>query len=153
LALFGIHVHALKSASANIGADELSKLAYDLEIAAQNEDMEYIKANCGHFLEVMDKLLININEALSSHSNVTGGKDDFDTANFMHELKILKQAHDDMDGDVINSTITSLLNYRCEDSVKADIRNISSHLLMVEYDEATVLIDKLLERDTLSVVS
>jgi len=150
LALFGIHVHALKSASANIGADELSKLAYDLELAAQKEDIEYINANCGHFLDVMDKLLININDAIKTHSKTTGDKDGFDFAGFMHELKVLKKAHEDMDGDVINATIASLLNYRCEDNVKAVIRNISSHLLMVEYDEAAALIDMLIEGDVLS---
>jgi len=147
IALLGIHVHALKSASANIGAGELSKLAYALEHAAQNEDMEYIRANCEHFLTVLETLLTNIEEALSSHSKATDDNDGFNAVDFMHELKVLKKAHEDMDGDVINATIDSLLKYRCRDNVKAIVRSISNHSLMAEYDEATVLIDKLLTGD------
>lgn len=42
---YRIKVHALKSSSLTIGLNELSKFAKDMEMAAKEEDMEYISEN------------------------------------------------------------------------------------------------------------
>ena len=55
--LYTIHVHALKSAAASIGALELSEAARALEMAGNRDDMEFILAH-------NDKLLIDLADML-----------------------------------------------------------------------------------------
>jgi len=142
---FTTHVHAIKSASANIGAGELSKAAYILEQAGQSGELPYIKENYNPFLMMLEQLLKNIDAYLSSCDKNEDGTDRFDAALFKTELQTLKKAISDMDGDLINEAIESLLRSSCPRDVKPTIRKISNHLLMTEYDEAEALIDTLLK--------
>ncbi|MCL2260081.1 MAG: ATP-binding protein [Fibromonadales bacterium] len=59
--LYTIHVHALKSASANVGAKEISKWAESLEMAGKREDIEFIKSNTPHFLIKLKDYLEDLN--------------------------------------------------------------------------------------------
>jgi HPt (histidine-containing phosphotransfer) domain-containing protein len=144
LPMFVIHVHALKSASANIGAGELSKAAYILEQAGQSGELPYVKDNCAPFLVMLERLLKNIDSLLASSEESENEADDFDKDMFLTELNILKKAIGDMDGDSINEAIELLLRSPCPHDIKSTIRKISSHLLMTEYDEAEELIETLL---------
>ena len=145
LHMFIVNVHAIKSASANIGAGELSKAAYILEQAGQSGKLLYVKDNYTHFLTMLERLLKNIDTFLSSSEKNEDGTDKFDTAAFQTGLDTLKKAIGNMDGDSINEAIGSLLKSPCPHNVKSTIRKISSHLLMTEYDEAEALIERLLE--------
>jgi len=62
--LYVIHVHALKSALANIGCDWLSETAKLLEIAGMQGDLSYIKTNTDKFLSELETLLLNIYSGL-----------------------------------------------------------------------------------------
>ena len=62
--LYTIHVHALKSASAFIGADALSRAAAALEDAGKKADMEFIHANNGEFMADLEALLKKITAVL-----------------------------------------------------------------------------------------
>ena len=57
---YGIEVHGLKNAARQIGATELSEMAFEQEKAAKAEDYEYIKGTCeallGHYQQTMDIL-------------------------------------------------------------------------------------------------
>jgi CheY-like chemotaxis protein len=147
LGLFTTYIHALKSAAANIGAIELSNDAYILEEAGQNADLAFIKANIDQFLKELDKSIQNISTALSSCLDMDGeSAEDFDVVAFTSELVVLIKALTDLDAGVMNRTIRSLLNFSCEESDKVILRNISSSLLMGEYDEAIVLAESLLSK-------
>jgi len=146
LSLYLTYVHALKSASANIGADKLSKAAYALEIAGQQGDLDFIKMNNAHFLMMLERLLNDIGNALSSlGANSDKAYNTLEREQFKTELAKLKSAIEDMDVGVINKTVDVLLKSACTDDVKSVMRNISRHILKVEYDEANTLIESLLE--------
>jgi CheY-like chemotaxis protein len=146
LPMYVTHVHGLKSASANIGAEKLSEAAYALEMAGIRRDLSFIETNNNHFLMMLEQLLSNINNALSS-CGANNGKADgfFDTGQLKTELVKLKSALEDMDGGAINRAIDILLRSACADDIKAAIRKISKHILMAEYDEADALIKSLLK--------
>jgi HPt (histidine-containing phosphotransfer) domain-containing protein len=57
---FGILVHGIKSACANIGAIKLSDNAYSFEYAAKMEDVKYIMDNINCFIEELTILCNNI---------------------------------------------------------------------------------------------
>jgi HPt (histidine-containing phosphotransfer) domain-containing protein len=63
LSEFVVHVHAIKSASAAIGAEELSAEARSLEMAGKNGDTAYIDENLSAFLKHLEEQLMHINDA------------------------------------------------------------------------------------------
>jgi signal transduction histidine kinase/CheY-like chemotaxis protein len=64
IGLYTTHVHALKSASANIGARAMSERAKMLEEAGRNKDMQIIQANTDPFLADFAALLDRVKRAL-----------------------------------------------------------------------------------------
>ena len=145
MSLYVTNVHALKSASANIGADMISEAAYALEMAAIRQDKRFITKNNEALLAKLKLLLDEIGDALASFSS--DGKESaeaFNADEFKTSLMNLKTALEDMDIDEINQTISTLLNAAQPDEVLSVVREISKHILIVEYEEAVLLIDKLL---------
>jgi len=68
--LYTIHIHALKSASAFIGAETLSRAAAALEDAGKKGDMEFIHANNDAFIADLEALLVKIYATLSRESEL-----------------------------------------------------------------------------------
>ncbi|GHV29665.1 hypothetical protein FACS1894167_09310 [Synergistales bacterium] len=64
MSLFITQVHALKSASASIGAAEISKTAAELERAGQDRDMKMIQSLLGAFCDDISSLSDRIGRAL-----------------------------------------------------------------------------------------
>ena len=73
LSLFVIQVHALKSASASIGASEISKNSAALEAAGKNRDMETLKSGLGAFCDALASLTGRIEKAISADSRNESG--------------------------------------------------------------------------------
>jgi HPt (histidine-containing phosphotransfer) domain-containing protein len=95
LHLYTVHVHGLKTASANIGAEALSEAAKALELAGENGDVEFIKANNSKFLENMESLLSEITNVLSAQEkNLNAGKTSTDAELLRRYLVKLKTALD-----------------------------------------------------------
>jgi CheY-like chemotaxis protein/HPt (histidine-containing phosphotransfer) domain-containing protein len=65
LSLFVTQTHALKSASASIGASEISRDAASLETAGKNRDMEAIASALGAFCDDLSSLALRIAKAIS----------------------------------------------------------------------------------------
>jgi len=68
LTAFTTQVHALKSASASIGATEVSALAVELEAAGKAGDLGFIRENLTAFAEKLSELITNISTALEENS-------------------------------------------------------------------------------------
>jgi len=143
LHMYTIHIHALKSALANIGADELSEAAHALEMAGQRGDLPFIETNTEHFNMMLEQLVNSISNALPS-SNVKGEGDPLINEQFIAELAKLKTALENLDFEVVNRTNYVLTELAWTDDIKTVVRNISKHILLFEYDEASALIDDLL---------
>ena len=145
--LFTTHVHALKSASANIGAEKISEAAGTLEAAGEILDKEYIKLNFGRFLSNLEILLNNINiELFLQKKSQIENKVYDDISLIKNELNNLKEALNSLDAEIINSTIDSLCVMNPEESIKNIIQKISEKILLYEYDKAAELIRKLLDQ-------
>jgi CheY-like chemotaxis protein len=147
LRLYTINVHALKGASANIGADKVSKSAYDLEIAGQQGDAAFIEKNNETFITELKGLLNNINNALAQRSaSFEKEGDSFDTGQFKSGLIELKAAIANMDAGEMNRTIDNLMKITYAADAGAIVKNISKHILTSEYDEAGMLIEASLQK-------
>ena len=144
LSLYTINVHALKSASANIGADKLSNQAKELEIAGEREDINFIETHNDQLLENLESLLKNINEAVQKRNK---GKDT-DNDSFNHELfnnllTVLKDALNNLDAGTINKTAEELIKCNSPDKFSSIVGAIYDKILVCEYDEAVSLIDEI----------
>jgi len=139
-------VHAIKSATANIGADKLSLLAAGLENAGLCEDWDHIVNNNDSFLEALEDLLRNIKAVLMSRDKDSENNKDGEDLNYSedinNELIALKKALEDIDIVATNKAVDSLIGLARSEDEKNSIRDISHHILMFEYDKAIKLIDE-----------
>jgi CheY-like chemotaxis protein len=144
LELYTIHVHALKSASANIGAEDLSKAAAILEQAGERQDKEYIESHTPALLASLDTILHNIMNVLVLREDKRGnGK--YDTEELRYELLILKEALESFDAGTINKSVDTLGNIARKGSIKGQILDISERILLGEYEDALNIIERLLK--------
>ena len=66
--LFTITAHAMKSALANIGENEKSRMAFELEKAGRAGDMEFISGNAETFIEALGELVEKLRPAETAGS-------------------------------------------------------------------------------------
>ena len=146
IALYTIHVHALKSAAILIGADVLSKDAAELEEAGKREDMAYIKSRSHDFLMDLERLLCAINDALASGICGTkkNAKTSTETNSLIPELLRLKKALIDYDSYGIYSADSVLQKYAHAPDIGDTVSAILQYKLIGDYEKALSLIDKLL---------
>ena len=62
------YLHAIKGAAANIGAVTLSEDAYELELAGENKNIIFIKANTDDFITLLKQTIQNIKNTLSLYN-------------------------------------------------------------------------------------
>jgi len=144
--LYAIHVHALKSAAANIGAEELSNAAGELEMAGKQADLAFLEENNPKFLASLESLLRDIHHLMSAHRE-SGEKaaSVLDAKALKTRLTSLKQALETLNAHAMNSTMDALLGMELPDNDSTTIQSISRNILMAEYDEALTLTESLLQ--------
>jgi len=141
--LYTTYVHALKSASASIGASDLSEAAEFLENAGRKEDLAFIKLHNAQFLMALEVLLNNINTVLMENKKE---KDSVDFEVLKNELDKLKEAIDIFDSDAIDEATSSLQKYMQATDIGANVDNILQKILTGKYEEAVSKIDILMEK-------
>ncbi|MDR3353909.1 MAG: response regulator [Synergistaceae bacterium] len=145
VASFITQVHALKSASASIGAAEVSRLASELESAGKNSDMEYIRGNLGVFLENLSATTERIKIALTEK---TADASEERCSSPGESLRLLRKAlvsENVRDAD----KILAGLNRETLDAVtRESLSRISDFMLIGEFEEAALTADSLVKRLT-----
>ena len=150
LPLYTIHVHGLKSAAANIGANELSEAAKALEAAGNRSDMAYIKKNNNKFIKNMLEQTQKIETAVTEYKS--GRKEEAEPLDreFMRgELIKLKAALGELDAGITNEIIENLRKFTQGEDIDSVIQSISDNILIAEYDEAIAIIDRVLQEGKL----
>jgi len=132
--LYTIYVHALKSASASIGASELSEMAKSLENAGKQHDFAYIKQHNPAFISALEVVLDDISKVLKKDEP----KGSVDFATLKIELNKLKEAIRVFDSDAIDEATNSLRAF-------AEVEDILQKTLIGKYKEAEAAIDDLIK--------
>jgi CheY-like chemotaxis protein len=146
LKLYTVHVHALKSASANVGAAALSESAEALEMAGEREDLAYIRSHTPAFISSLELILRRIFDALAVHKEKNGGENAFQNTDLLiRELVILKEALENLDAGAMNESIEILQKMKQKDNFGSVIDDISGKILVAEYDEAVESVKSLLK--------
>jgi signal transduction histidine kinase/DNA-binding NarL/FixJ family response regulator/HPt (histidine-containing phosphotransfer) domain-containing protein len=148
LSLYGIHIHALKSASASIGAGKVSNIARTLETAAKNNNREFIVQNNEKFIEALSQLLESISaviESVRSAKKQKGGSiQKIDVELVVRRACRLKEALSAFDMESADDSLEQLRSQASGD-MESLLEGISNSILICEYDRADELIDELVE--------
>jgi HPt (histidine-containing phosphotransfer) domain-containing protein len=136
LPAFITQVHALKSASASIGAAVLSAAAAELEAAGRRGDRDFIQKNLGPFCRSLGAVTGRIREALQDRAAQTAGGGE--TEGLFRDLKAALEAGNIEDMDRLIQDLDALplsepLRRICED--------ISDNVLISEFSAAAAVID------------
>jgi signal transduction histidine kinase/CheY-like chemotaxis protein len=148
MALFTTHVHGLRSACANIGADGLSSQAGGLEVAGETGDARYIESNSEEFLLSLGSLLDSLEMELEKQgAGHDGWQGQAGAKEAVRELTMLKEALEGLDAGSIDRALGKLQGMVRGGAVRATMREISEKILMAEYDEAISLVEVLLQTE------
>ena len=148
LRLFTIHVHALKSAAAIIGAENLSWEAELLEEAGRVGNGRLINSGAGEFLAELEALRGNIESALNAlnePAQPAGLDKDFINA----ELCRLKAAIDSFDSAAIKRCTENLQQYTQLAEIGAEIDKILHSVIIGDDERAISLLDSALDDNNL----
>jgi HPt (histidine-containing phosphotransfer) domain-containing protein len=153
LPAFITQVHALKSASASLGAAEISAQAAELEAAGKAKDMALIQKNLSYFAARLSELINHISDALDADTvaaAVSTGKDSSaelsaDISSCIPLLQELVVALREQKADDIDHILDSLMQETLDKKTKEILDQISDEVLMAEYDKAGETVQSLLK--------
>ena len=146
LRMYTIYVHALKSASANIGATALSEEAKALEMAGDREDWNFINTHTPRLLTNLKSLLEEINDALLASKNILEEEhESLDMEALKSNLVHLKTALDAWDAGTVNRIVGEMRDFNLPKNISADVEGLYDIILIGEYEKASKEIDALLQ--------
>lgn len=144
---YQIEVHGLKSASANIGAMDVSAMARAQENAAAQGDKEFIAEQFPVMLAEYETLLTNIGQFLEQRRQENGGKEKLprmpmgelreQTASALEDLKHFRSRE-------CAEKVDEILLHELQEDVEKRLLHIREQLRLYEDDNAEELLGQLL---------
>lgn len=125
--LFTTTAHAIKSALANIGKNELSEMAFLLEGAGRAGDTEYIGANVEIFVEKLEALVSSLNPV------ETAGDDaqlEEDTGYLSRQMEIIREACARFDDTAVYAALEQLKERQWKTQTAAALEEIEDTLFL-----------------------
>jgi len=149
---FTTNVHAIKSASASIGADEISALSAKLEAAGKNADMEFIGKQLPAYAKQLAELANNIENAFElskpqnekSESDITSPRSTIPTP-YSPLIQELTTALKNQNTADIDRIIAELNEMQLDARTKETLEKISDEVLMTEFDNAIKILNSLIK--------
>ena len=139
---FSIEAHSMKSSLADVGAMGLSAKAYELEAASGRNDANYCECNLQPFLAELKNLGTKLKAAYSEIHH------DDDPIAITPELTLIlrktKEAIKDTDYVKIESELKRLEALILHGSLKDEIEELKDAILIMDYENATGKIDRLI---------
>jgi HPt (histidine-containing phosphotransfer) domain-containing protein len=138
--LFITQVHALKSASANIGAAEVSAEAARLETAGRNGDMAFIEDALPMFAIRIAKLIEIIEAALAAGADAKTSAEPAPDADYYPLLRELAAALEAENTRAIDRLLEDLNQRTLDAKTRESLEQISDRVLMAEFGAALEII-------------
>jgi HPt (histidine-containing phosphotransfer) domain-containing protein len=148
LPAFTTQVHAIKSASASIGAAEVSAIAAELETAGKAADLAYIREKLPELAEHLAKLLKEIRawETFVAETSVEEQSPADNSAAALQLLRELQVAFKSEKAGDIERILDELTNKKPSSEIKEALVKISDHVLIAEFGQAEEILADLLNR-------
>lgn len=139
---YRVKVHSMKSSLALIGIMKLSEKAKALEMAAANEDRDYIRKNTDSFLTEWD--IYKERLSILIPKEVDKVKADYAEVKVM--LNNLKTAMEEMDIDMSDDIMKSLKAYNYKQEIAEKIELLATAVVNLDVESATEIIIEVIER-------
>jgi signal transduction histidine kinase/DNA-binding response OmpR family regulator len=140
LHMYIINIHAMKSALANIEEKELSNMAFRLEQAGREKDINVLLSETNEFLEKLNKVIKEIKNKEEKNELTEDSEDALIL--LKEKLQIIKDACADMDKKVIKNALSGIKEKTWSQKTNEFINFIEEYLLHSEFDEISTLIDE-----------
>ena len=140
LTRFVTQVHALKSASANVGALSLSKQAELLEAAGKRGDLGEICRRKDKFLQELTELVERVRAALALAETQNFGDGRAMTADDLPLLRRLKTALLSENVGTADETLEALGREPLGATARQTLENVADRILMLEFAEAADIV-------------
>jgi HPt (histidine-containing phosphotransfer) domain-containing protein len=140
---FATHVHAVKSASANIGAEKMRALAAELETAAKSGDILFIERRLGGFAAELSALTARIQNAL--HPSGLPARESLASlsASDWEALKRLRAALETEETRPIEAVLREIKTGNPSPALRQILDDVAGNILTSEFAEAAAVIDGL----------
>jgi CheY-like chemotaxis protein/HPt (histidine-containing phosphotransfer) domain-containing protein len=131
--LYTIDAHAMKSALANIGEAELSKVAFRLEQAGRGRDLAAISSETPAFLDALRAVILKLTP---KDEDELGDAKDEDQAYLREKLLALHTMCAEYDIGAAESALAELRDKTWSRQTRERLNAITEHLLHSDLDEA-----------------
>jgi signal transduction histidine kinase/HPt (histidine-containing phosphotransfer) domain-containing protein/ActR/RegA family two-component response regulator len=138
-------VHGLKSALANIGANELSQTAALLEGAGREADMPVIRDKLPSFRDGLAVLMARIDELTTSHCS--GGGEESIPPEMREAMTCLIEALKAKNFDMIDSSLARLQDLPLGGNTRAAVSELTDLILTADLQKAEEILTVLLRRN------
>ena len=135
--------HALKSASASLGAADISEKAAELEAAGKAADMAFIRDNMPPFALQLAELVKNIRAVISMQEDDNTASADI--SGYISDFRELADALKSQKISEIKSIINTIEKRTRDSKLKIILEQISNDVLMAEFDNALETVEELLK--------
>jgi CheY-like chemotaxis protein len=136
--------HAVKGAGASVGAVKLSSFAKALELAAKNENLDYIRKNHDTFMDEFKTLLGNIRYVVAPPEGKPAAAVTPDSEYIKNHLTNLRNSLVEFDIESADATLSILLEEQLDAATGEMLERVSNKILICEYDQALVIVENML---------
>lgn len=146
---YGIEVHALKSASANVGAMQVSNRAREQEQAVKREDYTFVDNHADKLLTEYKEQLDHIQAYLDTKhksGNTKTKEKEIAKADLLQEIQNALSSLENFQSKDCAHAIEALLEYRLETAVETELEKIREQLKLYEDDAAEQMLRELIEQ-------
>lgn len=146
--VYGIEVHALKSASANVGAMQVSNSAKEHEKAVNRGDTSFVDSHIAQLLEDYEEQVKQIEAFLKKHKKAGGSREKEAEIATDELLKEIREALDSLEAfrsKECAAKIERLLQYRLLTDDEATLEMVSEQLKLYEDEAAEKILKELIE--------
>ena len=143
---FQTEAHGLKGALANIGARDLSLFARNMEMAPQEGNLSYVDEYLDDFISELTILGHKLNTLRTPDVSVRKVVRSNDAPDIMTALYKVDELIKILENDEALEVIDSITGVSDDDNVNFFIQRLRDAVFVFNYDEASMLINKLLEK-------
>ena len=140
-----INTHAMKSALANVGENELSENALKLEQAGRDRNVEFILTETPKFLEALRTVIEKNKSKADEESGETVDENAEDVRTFLRErLLVIQAACSRYDKRIAKETLAELKQKSWPQLTKERLNIMAVHLLHSEFEEASMIAQEIM---------
>lgn len=146
---YGIEVHALKSASANVGAMRVSSRAKEQEKAVNRGDLSFVDSRVTRLLEEYEEQLEHIQDYLDKNGKEQSAateKREIEQEELLQEIRSALESLENFQAKECAHKVEEILECRLEADTETALEKVKEQLKLYEDDAAEQMLRELIEK-------